>query len=45
MITIHGVSSLTPAETVIIPDRIETGTFMMAAILTRGNISSLPSLV
>lgn len=41
IITIHGVSSLTPAETVIIPDRIETGTFMMAAILTRGNITLL----
>ena len=41
IITINGVSSLNPVETAIIPDRIETGTFMMAAILTRGNITLL----
>jgi len=39
VIRIHGVSSLNPVETAIIPDRIETGTFMMGAILTRGNIT------
>jgi UDP-N-acetylglucosamine 1-carboxyvinyltransferase len=38
-VTINGVSSLNPVETAIIPDRIETGTFMMAAILTRGKIT------
>jgi UDP-N-acetylglucosamine 1-carboxyvinyltransferase len=40
-ITINGVSTLNPVETAIIPDRIETGTFMMSAILTRGNITLL----
>jgi UDP-N-acetylglucosamine 1-carboxyvinyltransferase len=41
IIAIHGVSSLNPVETTIIPDRIETGTFMMGAILTRGNVTLL----
>jgi UDP-N-acetylglucosamine 1-carboxyvinyltransferase len=41
IITINGVSSLNPVETAIIPDRIETGTFMMAAILTRGDVTLL----
>jgi len=40
-ITINGVSSLKPIEATIIPDRIEAGTFMMAAVLTRGSISVL----
>ena len=35
-ITIRGVSSLRPVATEIIPDRIETGTFMAAAALTGG---------
>ena len=39
IITINGVASLKPVETAIIPDRIETGTFMMGAILTRGNVT------
>ena len=39
IITINGVSCLNPVETAIIPDRIETGTFMMSAILTRGSIT------
>jgi len=39
--TINGVSALNPVEAAIIPDRIETGTFMMAAILTRGNVTLL----
>ncbi|MBW2705458.1 MAG: UDP-N-acetylglucosamine 1-carboxyvinyltransferase [Deltaproteobacteria bacterium] len=43
VITINGVSSLKPVEATIIPDRIEAGTFMMAAVLTRGNISILNS--
>jgi UDP-N-acetylglucosamine 1-carboxyvinyltransferase len=41
IITIHGVPSLSPVETAIIPDRIETGTFMMGAILTRGHVTLL----
>ncbi len=43
VITIHGVSSLKPVEITIIPDRIEAGTFMMAAALTRGSIAILDS--
>ncbi len=39
VITIHGVESLNPVNTAIIPDRIETGTFMVAAALTRGDIT------
>lgn len=38
VITINGVESLTPAKTTIIPDRIEAGTFMVAAALTGGDI-------
>jgi UDP-N-acetylglucosamine 1-carboxyvinyltransferase len=41
VITIKGVSSLKPIEATIIPDRIEAGTFMMAAVLTRGSITVL----
>ena len=41
IITINGVSSLNPVETAIIPDRIETGTFMIAAILTRSEVTLL----
>ena len=37
--TIEGVQTLNPAEVEIIPDRIETGTFMTAAALTRGDIT------
>ena len=39
VITIHGVPSLKPVEATIIPDRIEAGTFLMAAVLTRGSIA------
>lgn len=39
VITIKGVSSLHPADVSIIPDRIETGTFMTAAALTRGDVN------
>jgi UDP-N-acetylglucosamine 1-carboxyvinyltransferase len=35
---IKGVESLKPVETEIIPDRIETGTFMIAAAVTKGDI-------
>ncbi|MDM8525895.1 UDP-N-acetylglucosamine 1-carboxyvinyltransferase [Desulfococcaceae bacterium HSG8] len=41
VITIRGVSYLKPAEVSIIPDRIEAGTFMVAAVLTRGDITIL----
>jgi UDP-N-acetylglucosamine 1-carboxyvinyltransferase len=39
IITIKGVTKLHGAETTVIPDRIEAGTFMVAAALTKGNIS------
>lgn len=38
IITITGVSSLNPVTVDVIPDRIETGTFMIAAAMTRGDI-------
>ena len=38
-VTIHGVERLHPVEIRIIPDRIETGTFMAAAVLTGGDIT------
>ncbi len=38
-ITIKGVTSLRPVSVKIIPDRIETGTFMIAAALTRGDVA------
>lgn len=37
-LTIEGVSSLTGTEHRIIPDRIEVGTFMIAAALTNGEL-------
>ena len=37
-IQIRGVSHLTSCEHTIIPDRIEAGTFMIAAALTRGEV-------
>ncbi len=37
-ITIDGVDELKPVEHSIIPDRIEAGTFLVAAALTRGEI-------
>jgi UDP-N-acetylglucosamine 1-carboxyvinyltransferase len=39
IITIKGVSKLNPVSAAIIPDRIEAGTFMVAAALTRGNVT------
>ncbi len=39
VITIKGVTSLKPTESAIIPDRIEAGTFMIAAGMTRGEIN------
>jgi len=38
MIRIEGVEKLHGAEHVVIPDRIEAGTFMIAAAITGGNI-------
>jgi len=39
VITIRGVDSLRPASFRIIPDRIEAGTFMVAAALTKGHVT------
>ena len=39
VLTIEGVTSLHPTTYSIIPDRIECGTFMIAAALTRGRIA------
>ena len=39
VITIKGVSALQPVSVSIISDRIETGTFMIAAALTHGNVT------
>lgn len=41
VIQIKGVSALKPVSVSIIPDRIEAGTFMSAAALTRGDITLL----
>jgi UDP-N-acetylglucosamine 1-carboxyvinyltransferase len=38
VIDIEGVDELHPIEHAIIPDRIETGTFMVAAAITRGDV-------
>ena len=38
VITIEGVESLHGAEHTVIPDRIETGTFLVAAAISGGNI-------
>jgi UDP-N-acetylglucosamine 1-carboxyvinyltransferase len=38
VITIEGVDELQPIEHAIVPDRIEAGTFMVAAALTRGDV-------
>lgn len=38
VIKIKGVDALTPCDYAVIPDRIETGTFLVAAGITRGNI-------
>ena len=41
VITIEGVESLHPAEAAVIPDRIEAGTFLIAAGMTGGDIRIL----
>ncbi len=38
LITIDGVAELHPVEHAVIPDRIEAGTLMVAAAITRGNV-------
>jgi UDP-N-acetylglucosamine 1-carboxyvinyltransferase len=38
LITIEGVDELHPVDHAIIPDRIEAGTLMVAAAVTRGNV-------
>ncbi len=38
IITIEGVDKLRPARIKVIPDRIETGTFMVAAAATKGDV-------
>jgi UDP-N-acetylglucosamine 1-carboxyvinyltransferase len=38
LIQIEGVDELHPIEHAIVPDRIEAGTFMVAAALTRGDV-------
>ena len=38
IITIDGVDKLCPARVRVIPDRIETGTFMVAAAATKGDV-------
>ena len=38
VITIEGVDSLSPCEVNVIPDRIEAGTFMIAAAITGGDV-------
>ncbi len=37
-VVVNGVEDLSPAEIEIIPDRIETGTFMTAAVITGGDV-------
>jgi UDP-N-acetylglucosamine 1-carboxyvinyltransferase len=39
VITIEGVDKLTPADYINIPDRIEAGTYMVAAAITKGDIT------
>ncbi|MCE5265502.1 MAG: UDP-N-acetylglucosamine 1-carboxyvinyltransferase, partial [Deltaproteobacteria bacterium] len=41
VITIEGVKSLHPAEAAVIPDRIEAGTFLIAAGMTGGDVRVL----
>jgi len=45
-ITIEGVKELKPLEIAVMPDRIEAGTFMVAAAITRGDVkvkNAIPS--
>ncbi len=38
VVTVEGVDELSPVEHAIMPDRIEAGTFMVAAAATRGDV-------
>ncbi|MCB9895438.1 MAG: UDP-N-acetylglucosamine 1-carboxyvinyltransferase [Planctomycetes bacterium] len=38
-LVIHGVDELHPADVAVIPDRIEAGTLMIAAAITRGDVT------
>jgi UDP-N-acetylglucosamine 1-carboxyvinyltransferase len=38
LVTVEGVDELRPVDHAIIPDRIEAGTLMVAAAVTRGNV-------
>ena len=38
LVTIQGVQSLKPIDCNIFPDRIETGTYMIASAITRGDV-------
>ena len=38
IITIEGVKTLNPVEARVIPDRVEAGTYMIAAVLTGGEV-------
>lgn len=42
-ITIDGVKTLHGTEHTVIPDRIETGTYMIAAAMTRGDLDLYPT--
>jgi len=42
VITIEGVSELQPMDHTVMPDRIETATYLTAAGITRGNITVKP---
>ncbi len=44
-LTVHGVEALGGAEHGVIPDRIETGTYMMAAAITDGAVDLLGARV
>lgn len=39
VIKVHGVDGISPCDYEVIPDRIEAGTFLVAAGITRGNIA------
>lgn len=41
VITVEGVDELSPAEVKVVPDRIETGTYMIAGAITAGQIEIL----
>ncbi len=38
VVTVEGVDELSPAEVKVVPDRIETGTYMIAGAITAGQI-------